>query len=94
MRMCKRPKIANFRGAGRSSNRDGLRRVNLFAQTAEKSEGCSEWDKDNVVLRLYLTGFITFVLKERINKQPFTTMIDSRLPIIFTKEVVRKISKK
>ena len=56
MRMCKRPKKANFRGTGRSSNRGGLRRVNLIGQAADQSEGSSEWDEDNAVLRLDGTG--------------------------------------
>ena len=32
MRMCKRPKKANYIGTDRSSNRGGLRRVNLIEQ--------------------------------------------------------------
>ena len=56
MRMCKRPKNSNFRGTGRSSNRSGLRRVNLTGQAADQSEGSSELDEDNVVLRLDGTG--------------------------------------
>ena len=43
MRMCKRPKTANFRGTGRSSNGGGLRRVNLIGQAADQSEGSSAW---------------------------------------------------
>ena len=56
MRMCKRPKNANFSEIGRSSNRGGLRRVNMIGQTTDQSEGSSEWDEDNVVLRLDGTG--------------------------------------
>ena len=52
MRMCKRLKNANFRGIDLSSNTDELRRVNLIGQTADQSKGRSEWDEDNVVLRL------------------------------------------
>ena len=94
MRMCKRPKTANFRGTGRSSNGGGLRRVNLIGQAADQSEGSSAWNEDNVVLRLDGTGVPPFVLKGRTNKQPFTTMIDSGSPItIFTRDDVRKILK-
>ena len=52
MPICKRPKKANLREIGRSSNRGILCRVNLIGQTTDKSEGSSEWHEDNVVLRL------------------------------------------
>ena len=92
MRMCKRPRNANSKGTGRRFNRGGLRRVNLIGQATDQSEGSSEWDEDNVVLRL--DGIPPFVLKGRINKQPFTTMIDSGSPFtIFTLDDVRKILK-
>ena len=61
MRLCKRPENANFRGTGKSSNRGSLRRVNLKGQAADQSEGSSEWDEDNVVLRLDGTGVPSFV---------------------------------
>ena len=52
------------------------------------------WNEDNVVLRLDGTGVPPFVLKGRINKQLFTTMIDSGSPItIFTRDDVRKVLK-
>ena len=54
-------------------------RVNLIGQAADQSEGSSEWDQDNAVLRFDGTGVSPFVLKGRINKQPFNTMIDSGL---------------
>ena len=74
--------------------RDGLRRVNPIGQSTDQSEGSSRWGEDNVMLRLDGTDIQPFALKRRINNQPFTTMIDSGLPItIFTKEDVRKILK-
>ena len=88
MRKC--PKNANFGETGRSSDRGGQLRVNLMGQTEDQSEGSSEWNEDNVVLRL---GIPPIVLRGRINKQPYTFMIDSGSPItIVTKEDVRKIT--
>ena len=82
MRMCKRLKVANFRGNAKFANRGGMRRVNLIEQSADQSEDSSEVDEDKVVLRLE-GGNVTppFMLKGKMNKQPFTTMIDSGSPI-------------
>ena len=92
--MCKRPKNANLRRTGRYSNSDGLRRVNPIGQSRDQSEGSSEWYEDNVELRLDGQDVHPVVLKERINNQLFTTMIDHGSPItIFSKEDVRKILK-
>ena len=46
MRMCKRPKVANFGGNAKFANRGGIRRVNPIGQTADKSEDSSEVDED------------------------------------------------
>ena len=72
-----------------------MRKINLIGQAADQSEGSSEWDEDNMVLRLDGEGAPPFVLKGRINKQPpFSTMIDSGLPITtLTREVVRRLLK-
>ena len=56
MRMCQRPKTANFRGADRSSNRGGMRRINIIGQATDQSDGCSQLYADNVVLALNLNG--------------------------------------
>ena len=95
MRMCKRPKVANFRRNAKFANRGGLRRVNLIGQTADQSEDSSELDEHKIALRLKGgNGAPPFMLKGKINKQPFTIVIDSGTPItIFTKEDVRNIFK-
>ena len=95
MRMRKRPKVANFRGNAKFANRGGLRRVDLIGQTADQSKDSSEVDEDKIVLRLEGgNGGPPFMLKSKINKQPFTTMIDSGSPItFFRKEDVRNIQK-
>ena len=66
-RMCKRPKTANFRGNGRSSNRGGMRRINLHGQTTDQPEESSEWEEENAVFQLNGTGVTPFMLKCRIN---------------------------
>ena len=94
MRMCKIPKSGSFRGSGKSSQRGNFQRVNLIGQTTDQSEDSSD-ENDNVVLHLAgNTGTPPFMLKGKINKQPFQTMIDSGSPItIFTKEDIRQITK-
>ena len=54
-----------------------MKRVNLIEQQADQSSGSSEWDHDNIVLYVNGVGAKQFVLKGKINKQQFTTMIDS-----------------
>ena len=69
-------------------------RINLIAQSTNQSEGSSELDADNVVLRLDGTGAPPFVLKGRKHKQPLSTMIDSGSPItMLTREDVRPLLK-
>ena len=94
MRMCKRPKSGSFRGSGKSSQRGKFQRVNLIGQATDQSEH-SSGENDKVVLHLAgNTGTPPFMLKGKINKQPFQTMIDSGSPItIFTKEDIRQITK-
>ena len=93
MSMCKNPKVANFRRNSKFANRGGLIRVNVIGQIADQSEDSSQWDDDYVVLRLEgRTGAPPFILKGKINKQPFLKMLDSgSLISIFTKEDVRNI---
>ena len=93
-RMCKRPRAGNSRGAGRNQNSGNMRRVNMIEQSADQSGGSSEWDEDNIVLHVNGVGVKPFVLKGKINKQQFSTMIDSGSPItIFTKEDLCQILK-
>ena len=89
MRMCRRPKVANFRGNAKFANRGGMRRVNPIEQTAGQLEDSSELDQDKLVLRLKGGNGAAppSMLKGKVNKQPFTTLIDSGSPItIFTKK--------
>ena len=79
--MCKRSKTANFRGNGRSSNRSGMRRINIIGQATDQSDESPEWDWANAVFQLNRTGVPQFLLKVRINKQQFSVKIDSGSPI-------------
>ena len=54
-----------------------MRRINLIGQATDHSEKSSDWDEDNVVLGLDSNGAASFVLNERMNEQPFSTMIVS-----------------
>ena len=80
-RMCKRPKTGNTRGRGNTAGRAGMRRINLIERDGSQSEDSGEQDEDNVVLHVSGSGVQPFVMKGKINNQPFTTMIDSGSPI-------------
>ena len=61
---------------------------------SDKPGGSSEWDDDNIVLHVNGVGVKPFVLKGKINKQQFSTMIGSGSPItIFTEEDVCQVLK-
>ena len=93
-RMCKRPRIANSRGVGRNTNTGNMRRVNLIERDNNQSEECSEWDDDNVVLHVNGVGVKPFVMRGKINRQKFETMIDTASPItIFTEEELCRLLK-
>ena len=93
-RMCKKPKNGNMRGRGRPLARGGMRRINLIEQDDSQSESSNEMNVDNMVLHVSDAGNQPFVLKGKINKEPFNTMIDSGSPItIFTQEGLRRILK-
>ena len=79
-RTCKRPSVANSRGNGRNVSRGNMRRVNLIEQQANQSGGSSEWDDENIVRHVNGVGVKPFVLKGKINKKQFSTMIDSGSP--------------
>ena len=92
IRMCERLKNATFRGTARFAYRRGLRRVNLFDQTTDRKK--LRVGRGQCGAKIGWNRFSPFVLKRRINKQSFTTMITSGSPnTIFTKEEVRKILK-
>ena len=93
-RMCRRPKTGNIRGRGRMPGRGGLRRINLIEQDDSQSESSNEMNEENMVLHVSGAGNQPFVLKGKINKKPFKTMINSGSPItIFTQEDLKKILK-
>ena len=90
-RMCKRPKTGNIRGRVTMPGRGGLKRIE---QDDSQSESSNEMNEENLVLHVSGAGNQPFVLKGKINKEPFKTMIDSGSPItIFTQEDLRKILK-
>ena len=69
-----------------------MRRVNLIDQQANQSGGSTDDEAENVELHVNGDGTPPFVLKGRINNQPFCTMIDSGSPIIiFTQGDLRKL---
>ena len=65
--MCKRPRVANLRGAGRNANIGKMGKLNLIAQQTDQSGGSSEWDDGNIVLHVNGIGVKPFVLKGKIN---------------------------
>ena len=91
-RMCKKPQRGNVRGRGRLAARGGLRRINLIEQDESQSKSSNEMNEKNMVLHVSGAGNQPFVLKGKINKEPFKTTIDSGSPItIFTQADLRKI---
>ena len=69
-----------------------MRRINLIEREDNKSEESNEQDEDNMVLHIGGSDNQLFVMKGKINNQPFTTMIDSGSPItIFTKADLLKV---
>ena len=98
-RMCKKPENGTMRRRGRPLARGGIRRINLIEQDDSQSESSNEMNDDNMVLHVSGAGNQPFVLKGKINKEPFSTMVDSGSPItIFTQadlssEIGRNISK-
>ena len=90
----KKPKSSNVRGRGRIPARVGLRRINTIEQDDSQSESSNEMNEETMVLHLSGAGNKSFVLKGKINKEPFKTMINSgSLITIFTQEDPRKILK-
>ena len=91
--MCKILKSGNFSGCGRNNHQAGIRRVNLVGREYDQSDATSETQEDKVVLHLEgKQGHPPFVMKGKITKEPFTTMIDSSSPIsIFTQVDLRKL---
>ena len=92
--MCRRPRIAKSRGVGRGANRGSMRTVNLRERKINQSGESSEWDDDNIVLHVNGLAAKPFVLKGKINKQNFSTIIDSTSPIsVFTKQDLSRLLK-
>ena len=67
--------------------------MNLIGRDVDQSDASSETQEDNVVFHFEgKQGHPTFVMKGKINKQPFTTMIDLSSPIsVITQEDLRKL---
>ena len=83
-----------MRGQGRPLARGGMRRINLIEQDDSQSESSNEMNDDIMVLHVSGAGNQPFVLKGRINKEPFITMIDSGSPITMYKQAdMRRILK-
>ena len=74
--------------------RAGMRRINLIEREDNQSEESNEQDEENMVLHIGGSDNPRFVMKGKINNQPFTTMIDSGSPItIFTEADLRELLK-
>ena len=83
-----------MRGRGRPLAKGGIRRMNMIEQDDSQTESSNETTDDNIVLHNSGAGNQPFVLKGRINKDPFNTMIDSGSPItIFTQADLIQILK-
>ena len=92
--MCERPKSGNVRGKGRFTERAGMRRINLVERDGNQSEESTEQEEDNMVLHIGADGTQPFIMKGKINKQTFSTMINSGSPItIFALADLREILK-
>ena len=87
------PKTANSKGTGRSSIKGGMRSMNINGQAADRSEGSSEWDEDNLALRVDETSAQLIALEGQINKPPLSVMVVSNgSPItIFARKYVRRL---
>ena len=93
-RMFKNPKSGRVRGRGRIPARGGQGRINLIEHDDSQSESRNQMNKENMVLHVSGAGKQPIVLKGKINKEPFKTMINSGSPItIFTQEDIRKVLK-
>ena len=93
-RMCKRHKNGNVSGRGNFGVRAGMRRINLIEREDHQSEESNEQDEDNMVLHNGGIDNPPFIMKGKINNQPFTTKIDSGSPItIFTQADLRELLK-
>ena len=92
--MCKRPKSGNVKERGTFGGRAGMRKINLIEREDNQSEESNERDEDNMVLHIGGNDNQPFVMKGKINNQPFTTMIDSGFPItMFTQADLRDLIK-
>ena len=71
-----------------------MRRINLIEREDNQSQESNEQDEDNMVLHIGGSDNQPFVMKGKINNQPFSTMIDSGSPItIFTQADLRELLK-
>ena len=71
-----------------------MRRINLIERGDNKSEESNEQGEDIMVPHIGGSENQPFVMKGKINNQPFTTMNDSGSPItIFTQADLREILK-
>ena len=58
-----------------------MRRMNLIHQQENQSGSISDEEADNAILHVNGDGAPPFVIKGKINNQPFRTMLDSGSPI-------------
>ena len=93
-RLCRKPRSGNFRETGRNKNRAGMRRANLIGRQRKPIRN-NQWDEGvNQVLHVNGSGNQPIVMKGKINKEPFTAMVESSSPItIFTQADFRKVLK-
>ena len=83
VRMCERVKNTNsrgngnFRGNSSSSQRGGMRRINIIDRDNSQSDSSTDGEVGNMVLQVGENGTPPFVLKGKINNENFSTVIDS-----------------
>ena len=70
-----------MKGRGTTGNRAGMRRINLIEQDDNQSGDSHDQDEDKMVLHVGGGGNQPFMMKDKKNNEPFTTMIDSFSPI-------------
>ena len=71
-----------------------MRRVNLIGREGDQSETSNETEKDNMVPHVNGNSSRPFAMKGKINKKPFSSMIDSGSPITkFTQANLQNVLK-
>ena len=83
-----------MRGRSTMGIRAGMRLINLIEQDDDQSEDSNNEEEEQMVLHVGGGGNQPFMMKGRINNEPFTTMIDSGSPItVFAQADQRRLLK-